>query len=190
MIFTVNLLLYLVDGGMKDEFFLVDFRVVYKNHDLILQSDIDKIIDLKNQHWLYSKESHLAWMQKNLMQNDYHLWLEDNEGKMIAYMNHVALVIDIDDRPENMIGIGNVCVEINYKNKGIGGLLLKLSNYYINSLNSIGILLCKDFLQPFYNKDGWINYNGDVWLLEEKYHHLVMTTRSMVGSRIKLNRKF
>ncbi|MDY0279361.1 MAG: hypothetical protein RBR35_02215, partial [Salinivirgaceae bacterium] len=65
---------------MKDEFFLVDFRVVYKNHDLILQSDIDKIIDLKNQHWLYSKESHLAWMQKNLMQNDYHLWLEDNEG--------------------------------------------------------------------------------------------------------------
>ena len=56
------------------------------NIELIKHSDvsknaIDEIITIKNEHWRYSYEQQLEWLDKNILESDYHLLVRNKIGR-------------------------------------------------------------------------------------------------------------
>ncbi len=175
---------------MKDNQLFDGFKVIYKKHDLLSQEDLTKIVKLKMQYWLHSEESHLNWINQNITSTDYHLWLENEKGEMIAYINHVMLNIEKDNLLEKMIGLGNLCVDMNYRNKEIGLLIFKISEYYFSQHGLNGILLCKSHLFKYYKKAGWLKFEGEVNIVNSKFEHLLMSTVKFKSKSLKINRNF
>lgn len=190
MSFLNNLLHYLVVGGMKDKFDFSEFKVVYKSNKDLTELEIKSIINLKSQYWNYSYDMQRSWMNKNLNENDFHLWIENSSHEIIAYMNHVFVECFHNDKLENMIGIGNVCVSPLYTSRGLGKLLMHISSFYIseNSLNAI--LLCKDDLRSFYLKSGWKLFEGNVLINSEEFDKNLFALHEIQASALFLNRNF
>ena len=103
----------------------------------------------------------MRWMKENIKQDDFHLLLF-SEDIIVAYMNMVYRKIELSEKEYLFLGIGNVCVHGEYLNHKLGSLLMDVCKFYLGSLNSPGILFCKDNLVPFYQKAGWIQYKGKV----------------------------
>ena len=168
---------------------ITDFKINYVKNSLLTSEILDKIIMLKDQYWHYPKESHEKWIQENLNDNDFHLWLENSSG-IFAYLNLVFLKIRFDARLEEVIGIGNVCVNREIAGNGIGLLLMQICNYYISCLDKRAVLLCKKRLSNFYIKSGWLEYPGRVVLKGNKYDELLMLNKLPNELYIEIERNF
>jgi len=167
-----------------------DFRIKYVNNSFVTSDMLERIIKLKMQHWHYTKASHEKWIQENLNDNEYHLWIEDNTGEIISYLNIVFLPVRLDNQLEQSIGIGNVCVDKNITGKGLGLLLMQICNYYISFYKMPSILLCKKDLFRFYSKSGWIKFSGEVVLKGNKYNELLMFNKRPEVSHVEIERNF
>lgn len=134
-------------------------------HKKIEGKDIDLIIDLKRQHWNYSYEDNIKWINQNIREYDKHLMVYKDEV-LIGYTNIVYREVILDSA-RRVAGVGNVCVNKIYKGHGIGRIVMEYVNKEITRKNLTGVLLCKDELIAFYQKLGWhlvkgkkyINYN-------------------------------
>lgn len=156
----------------------------------ISNQEIDGIIRLKSQHWEYPEDSQKKWIKDNLSDDDFHLWIENSDRRVIAYLNMIHLEAIFDNKKMNIIGVGNVCVEKELAGKGIGKLLMSVGNYYINQDKSKSILLCKKSLREFYMKCGWEEFVGETSIRGEIFRGSVMLNFKSSENKIVLLRNF
>lgn len=162
-------------------------------HSNISKDIINEIISIKNEHWIYSYEQQLDWLDKNILENDYHLLIRDSNANLVAYLNMINLILTLE-RGVNIqfIGIGNVCTTITHKNQNLGNLLLSSSAYYLKRNSYPSCLFCKESLTGFYLKNGWKLFKGDVYFdnikIEEFF--LFKDFELNVHDSIKINRVF
>jgi predicted GNAT family N-acyltransferase len=150
-----------------------------------------KIINLKNQHWHYSTQQHENWIKDNIDKDDYHLLLTDGKDNLLAYLNMSNLLVL--QNPETQIsglGIGNVCVDKGFNNKGLGLLLMQIANYHIKNLEKQGFLLCKTSLVSFYKKANWQLFDGEFLINQENIEAKLMYLLPISEKLISLNKKF
>ena len=168
------------------------------NIELIKHSDvsknaIDEIITIKNEHWRYSYEQQLEWLDKNILESDYHLLVRNSEARLVAYLNMVLLILTLENGVNiQFIGIGNVCTTLANKNQNLGNLLLSASAYYLKSNSIPSCLFCKENLIGFYMRNGWKLFEGFVYFNDKKIDgfFLFKDFDLNVNSSIKINRSF
>ena len=183
-------MLYRVGGGLiklNDNMKYIIETV--RNKDLI-PIRLNKIVSLKMQHWKYSHEEHINWIQNNISENDYHLLLFDNSDNLLAYLNLVNVTVNCGSDSQEYLGIGNVCVDIELGAKGYGLLVMNLATFYLKQLAKPGILLCKKELNPFYQKAGWNIYTGNSFISDKLNPNSVFTTNKVVASELNINKNF
>jgi len=165
---------------------IIDF-IEHKN---ITESELEKICILKKQHWDYSIQEQMQWIQKNLTINDVHLLLKNNEEVIIGYINLINLCIKFDNKLTDIIGIGNVCVDKNYQKNQYGFFLMKTAEYYLKKKRENGILLCKEKLIPFYDTIRWNRFNGITRINETIYNGVVYVYDKILSNEIIINKNF
>ncbi|MBF5027132.1 GNAT family N-acetyltransferase [Planobacterium oryzisoli] len=124
---------------------------VIRNNDIDEKVLLD-IVKIKQESWDYSTQQHLKWMSENLMENDLHLMLFQND-ELIAYLNLVEVYIDEKSTKIPFWGVGNVCSK--YKGRGDGKIIMNEVNSYLNKNSLKGVLFCKEKLVDFYKKVDW-----------------------------------
>lgn len=122
------------------------------SHSKLSSDDVKKIVELKNIHWKYTFEQHLSWMETNLLDDDIHIMMFEDE-ELVGYMNLVNITVTINSEDVSFLGIGNVCSRDKFS--GFGRKLLIGANNYLIENSKNGILLCKDDLVGFYEKFDW-----------------------------------
>lgn len=137
-----------MDGGFK----ISNVKFEFCKHSDLSSDYVKKIIELKSIHWNYTFEQQISWMKNNLMKDDIHVLMLDNE-ELVGYMNLVNVIVNINCGNRNFLGIGNVCSRNKFS--GLGSKLLIGANEYLTQNDKNGILLCKDNLVGFYEKFEW-----------------------------------
>lgn len=179
--------MWLVDAGVK---MISEFKIAYIKHSELTTDMLNKIVWLKKQCWPYSIESQIKWIKDNIEEDDFHLCIEDSSGYLIGYLNLIYLKLKTDKVIEEVIGVGNVCVEKTFRGKNVGKLLMHICNYYISVQEKRGALLCKHELCQFYKKSGWIEFGGHVLLKGNNYNGLVMFDCLPDVSSIEIEKNF
>jgi len=118
------------------------------------KNDYDKYLILINQfrHTIFSKEQYENILDK--IENNSSIWVIEHHDKLIAtttiiyeykFIRNIVKLAHIED----------VCVDENYRNKGIGNLLI---NHVVNESEKAGCykitLDCNEKLEKFYEKSG------------------------------------
>ena len=115
---------------------------------------LEKIASLKRQYWDYPVAEQLRWLKTNLLPRDVHVVIED-KSIVVAYLTVVGMDVYCDKRKMSTYGIGSVCVDENYRGMNYGFLIMQLGTFYIKKKKSLGFLLCRDELLPFYHICNW-----------------------------------
>lgn len=134
-------------------------KILWKfvEHAQLTNDELILITKLKEQHWNYGLNSQIDWMKKNLQAEDTHLMgAFEGESEIIAYLSLVHVNVDFDGCVDIYMGLGNVCVSNNYSHCGLGSELVEQANDFIRMNSQKGILLCKNTLIDFYQKNRWI----------------------------------
>jgi len=160
-----------------------NYMINLVKHSEINDLLIDKIINLKQQHWSYSYKSQIDWINTNINGEDYHLLIIDSKGVILAYMNLVNRKVNFMP----ILGIGNVCVNKNYMDCGIGTLLMNISKHFSKQLSLDLILLCKMDLTLFYEKCGFYRYRNKVYIGDIVFDKCVMFYNDAYTSSSELN---
>lgn len=160
----------MVDG----EHMLNNLNISFLRHSEINECFTEKIIRLKQQHWTYSNESQIDWINANIKRNDYHILITDTNANILAYMNLVNRKVNNVE----ILGIGNVCVDKNVSGDGVGTLLMNVSKFYARQLSLDLILLCKENLVDFYKKCGFYLYQGNAYIAGAIFNNSVFTLRN------------
>lgn len=170
--------------------FIDNFKISCIKHSEISEEMIDKIIEVKRNYWNYTYEEHNRWMKENIKDDEYHLIILNEELEIIAYLTMAKTYINYNDIREEVIGVGNVCVDKKYSGLGIGQLLMSICNYYLNSFGKRTILMCKEHLIKFYEKSGWTRYEGEVYLNNILFQGEIMFKEPLYNNKIALERNF
>lgn len=170
--------------------FIDEFNICCIEHSKIKDDMLDAIIRLKQQYWHYSYEQHKKWIHDNIDESEYHLVIMSSNNEVVAYLNIVKTNINYEGNIEEVMGVGNVCVDTKYSGQGIGQLLMNICNYYLDSFKIRAILLCQENLVKFYKKSGWMKYNGKVYLKKINLEGELMIKKPIVSSEISLERNF
>lgn len=170
--------------------FIDEFKICFVEDSKITEDMINAIIKIKQQYWHYSYEQHKKWINENVDDNEYHLIILNSNNEVVAYLNIVKTNINYDGIVEEVLGVGNVCVDSKYAGQGIGQLLMAICNYYLESFDKRAILLCKEHLLKFYKKSGWIKYNGNIYLKGILLEGELMLKNPLSSNKISLERNF
>lgn len=170
--------------------FIDEFKIRFVEASKITEDMIDEIIRIKQYYWHYSYEQHKKWIRDNIDENEYHLIILSSKNEGVAYLNIVRININYNGIKEEVMGVGNVCVDTKYSSQGIGQLLMSVCNYYLDSFDKKAILLCKEHLVKFYEKSGWLKYDGKVCLKGINLGGELMFKKPLISSEISLERSF
>lgn len=121
-------------------------------HSNITKENLDEIIRIKSTAWNYSYDKQKQWIDDNISLSDFHLILRKGDEN-VGYMNLINIEFLMNGITCRGYGIGNVCSV--RKGFGYGKELMDMTNCFIVSNNKIGVLLCKNQLVKFYEKNGW-----------------------------------
>lgn len=179
-----------MDGGLIKLNDNMKYVIETRRNKDITPIKLNKIVSLKMQHWKYTRKEHINWIQNNISENDYHLLLFDNSNNLIAYLNLIYVTVNFGSDSQEYLGIGNVCVDVELGSKGYGLLVMNLATFYLKQLEQPGILLCKNKLNPFYQKAGWNIYAGNSYISNKLNLNSVFTTNKVVASEIYVNKNF
>ena len=92
-----------------------------------------------------------------------------------ACLNVANVEVEFDNSKHSMLGIGNVCVDKRFTKLGYGSVLMSCVNMFIKSMNSCGILLCKEKLLDFYSSSNWKRvYSKDILVEGESFNDYTM----------------
>lgn len=121
-----------------------------------IQVELTSIATIKDQHWTHGITSQIKWIEENVDDEDIHLLgINSGNNEVVAYMALMHLDVIINNLPFHFLGLSNVCVDKCYAGEGIGSQLVDQANKYIVENKKNGILLCKDSLIGFYQKNKW-----------------------------------
>lgn len=173
--------------GIKRKY---SMEIKFITHSECSESLLYKIGTLKKQHWDYPVLEQMRWFNDNLSDQDIHVCIF-NEDNLIAYTTLVNIKYQVEDNIEREgLGIGSVCVDTNYLNKRYGFFVVQIVSAFIKQKNIIGILLCKDELVPFYEKNNWIKFAGQLKVLNLNESCNLLATEVIKSNIITLNKSF
>lgn len=170
--------------------YIEDFKICCIENSKMTDEMIGKVIGIKQYYWNYPHDEHKKWMQENIFNGEYHLIILGATNEIVAYLNIVKTIVDYNNIKEEVMGIGNVCVQNKMSGQGVGQLLMSVCNYYLNSFGKRAMLLCKEPLVKFYEKSGWIKYEGEVYIKNKEYKGATMFTERLDALRILTERNF
>ncbi|WP_299183842.1 hypothetical protein [uncultured Chryseobacterium sp.] len=151
---------------------------------------LEKICTLKKQHWDYPVAEQIRWFNENLIDEDIHVCVFNGDD-LIAYTTIVNIKYLTEDNTEKeALGIGSVCVDVKYLNQKYGFFVVQIVTAYIRQRGVMGILLCKDELVLFYEKNNWIKFNGQIKIFDLNKACNVLTTETIDSNIISLNKSF
>lgn len=136
--------------------------IKYIKHEKIDVETIKQICEIKEENWKYSIQEQKNWITENIKNNDVHVLIFSDDKKLIGYANLIhgnCLINNSVDR--EFLGVGNVCVNFQFKKKGIGKFIMNNINDYIVKHDTIGILFCRNKLIDFYLKCDWNLFNSN-----------------------------
>ena len=68
---------------------------IYLLHSKLSKTDLAKIISIKQKHWNYSSKEHENWIRNNIINDDIHVMMLENEI-LFGYMNLVNVEVIIN----------------------------------------------------------------------------------------------
>ena len=121
----------------------------------ITQAEILAICKLKNQSWLHSLESQLAWWESNTADDDLFVNLMCNDS-ILAFLRLRSRTVSVSGEHIDVLCATEVCVDAARQGQGLGKLLMSKAATRIEQTSSgIAYLLCRDTQEPFYTRCGW-----------------------------------
>ena len=168
---------------MVDEMKEIRWEII--KHSEIDELTLTEIAMIKDQYWKHGVESQLIWINNNIREDDYHLCGFLNR-KMVAYMAIIEGNVEIDSQRSSFLGLSNVCVSNEVRRKGIGSELMLQANRFISKQEKAGLLLCKDSLVPFYQKNSWslMSYQNAI-VGDGPYDKIIMFYSCSKGNTVK-----
>ena len=148
---------------------------IFKNSS-VDEKTLKDIVALKSQYWHYSEDSQIEWIKSNLEKDDLHFCLYDGET-LVSYLNLVGVTAECDGCVFCFSGVGNVCTDKGYANKGFGAKLMAEVGKHLAAENGAGLLLCHAALVGFYEKSGWKDITGlfsQINIASNSYNHRIM----------------
>jgi hypothetical protein len=165
-------------------------EIKFITHSECSEDLLYNICTLKKQHWDYPVAEQIRWFNDNLSGNDIHVCIFDGEN-LIAYTTLVNIKYHIEDNAElDGLGIGSVCVDTNYLNKKYGFFVVQIVSAFIRQKGLVGILLCKDELVSFYEKNNWIKFTGELKVPGLNKSCNILATEAILSNVITLNKSF
>ena len=150
------------------------YEIKIKQTNELTPDELKAVIRLKQQYWNYDDASQLAWLQKNVAEEDRHLLILEGQT-LIAYLDAVWIDVELNGNPMRALGVGNICVAKSYTNSGVGAMLIAALNFQLKSDDVCGFLLCKDPLVSFYQKSNWQLLNAaNIMVAGTAFSHSVM----------------
>lgn len=150
-------------------------EILIKENKKLKEKEINSLIELKKQYWIYEEEEQKKWIQRNLLPDDFHVFIWESAGELLAYLDIVLVSANVNNKEIEMLGIGNVCVHYNYREKGYGSILMAIVNAFVKEERKYGILLCKNNLVNFYKKADWKEINpAEISIMGKPYNYKVM----------------
>lgn len=137
------------------------------NYSIKVTHDIDSNIESLREEVFCIEQGFAKEIEINANEYDYtHISMYNVEGLLIAYCRYII--------ENNVIHLGRVVVKKDFRNKGIGLLLIKNAEDIIkNNTECKKIILHSQYqVVPFYEKCGYIK-EGDLFL-EDNYPHYLM----------------
>ncbi len=121
----------------------------------ISQEEIGAICSIKNQYWPHSIESQLEWWKKHTDKDDVFVTLV-NGGTTIAFLRLRKRTVAVSNACLDALCATEVCVDEQYRGRGLGKQLLDVAATHIKSTgSSLAYLLCWDTQAAFYHACGW-----------------------------------
>jgi len=79
------------------------------------------------------------------------------DGNVVSHLEIVERAAKVADRPINLAGIGNVMTPEGWRKKGLASAAMRqAASFMCEELEAdFGLLLCADYLVPWYGKLGW-----------------------------------
>jgi len=114
----------------------------------------NKIFVLKKEVWNYSIANQNKWFKKNLKKNDIHNMCFLKK-KLVGYTALRRRTLKINKTSNKYFYFDTFLIKNDYRNMGIGSLLMKFNNLYIRNKNLISCLLCYKKTIKFYKNFGW-----------------------------------
>jgi hypothetical protein len=114
----------------------------------------NKIFLLKKEVWNYSIANQNKWFKKNLKKNDIHNMCFFKK-KLVGYTALRRRTLKINKTSNKYFYFDTFLIKKDYRNMGVGSLLMKFNNLYIKNKNLISFLLCYKKTIEFYKKCGW-----------------------------------
>ena len=167
-----------------------NFKICFIEDRELNEDMIREIIKIKQHHWNYSYDEHKKWIRENINHDEHHLIVMNSNNQAIAYLNIIKTSIIYNNIEEEVLGVGNVCVDKNYSGKGIGKLIMDICNYYLSSCGKRSILLCKQDLVKFYEKSGWNKYEGELYINDTKCNVELMLSDNVISPQVTVTRNF
>ena len=161
-------------------------KLVIKQHSKLSGKEWDEIAFLKDQHWPHGPESQKAWIAQNFEDNDVHIigYLGDTP---VAYASLNAIHCVMDSKQVEILGLGGVCVDLNYQKQGLGRIIVECANEYITAEGKAGLLLCHHELTGFYSLCGWkIIHCEKVYVADADYKYFVMSIANDFSAMVSL----
>lgn len=120
---------------------------------------IDQILNLKESHWKYGKESQLKWFDKFTQENDLHnFMIMDKEIHGYTSLSQRSCKeVDLSNNVKNSSYILFTTLIINKKVRNYSSALnmMKFNNRIISKTKKPSFLLCHKNLINFYKYFGW-----------------------------------
>ena len=88
---------------------------------------------------------------------EYRLWMEDEQGTILAHLDLEHRLIDVDGIEVSTIGIGEVSTHPDYQGQGLGRMLMNQLKVVLHEQfrADYGILLCGESVAGYYERVGW-----------------------------------
>ena len=152
------------------------------------ETQIQKIIFLKNTQWKFGIKSQKKWFRNNVKPNDMHSLLY-YKSILIGYTllrKRSFFEKKSLKKKMNYILFDTIIIKKNYRKKNFASMLMKFNNKIIKKSNLVSILICKKKLVNFYIKNGWKKLNKNkIKIIDYKF-----STFGMIFNNNKIYRKY
>jgi predicted GNAT family N-acyltransferase len=120
----------------------------------LASGQVNAIVALKSQHWLYPLESQRQWFSQHVSPRDWHVlgWAND---RLLAYLRIVWALGAQGPAKFPLAILDTVCVDRNHQKQGIGLNLMQIASRSIDEAAALGLLGCQHSLVAFYARCGW-----------------------------------
>ena len=169
---------------MRDLVIDDQFKLKYVQHSQLLNLQLEEIISNKILVWGYDYKSQYEWIKKNIKSKDFHVIMKFNNN----FVGYLTIIDNPINEKQNIIGLGSIMIVPKFQGIGYSKILV---NNILNKFNNSNIaIICKPSLIRYYEKFGFLYFNGTVLFNYKTIEDILMSTNPIGENNLELNRIF